>query len=171
MSNDLLVVSGVSLNSPQPQAGASGFVSVQAMMGVWITGSPSGAPVIPPVIPPAIIYGGDDAYDERPRKRRKFKLEERPSKRLENILNKFVSEYYAELTAKDIPQDVRKEAAVAVRPFVKAKVKQIPPIKKVDWEALEADRAAVDRITRLWTKYIESQRISDDDDDFFMLLH
>lgn len=167
MSSDLLVVSGVLLNSPAPPMGTAGFIGVHAMMGVWITGAPS----LEPQVPDVIIHGGDDAYEERPRKRRRLTLEEQPTKHLNYVIDKVAAEYYGELIAKDMPQSVRKAAAEAVRPFVKAKVKQVPAIRKVDWKALEEDRAAVERIMILWTKYIELQSILDDDDDFFMLLH
>lgn len=74
---------------------------------------------------------------------------------------------YADLTAKEMPKEVRKEAASIVRPF--ADVRGVPEPQKVDWAALAEEAAVTLELISLWRKEALKREILDDDDDILML--
>lgn len=100
---------------------------------------------------PASIYWG-------------VKKHKRFTKNLNWLMDRVVSEYYAELTDNDVPKAIKTEAAKIVKPYADDK-KDVP--QKVNWAALQKDAEAMIRILELYQR----ERDLEDDEERWMMLH
>lgn len=79
------------------------------------------------------------------------KINKRKRSDLDEAFDLSVREMYGDLTEKNVPQEIRKEAAEIVRPSAGKAAKQtIPQAEKIDWEAIKNNINAVNELMRLW---------------------
>lgn len=111
-----------------------------------------------------IIVG--DGYPIRIQKKKQKK-----HKRINDVIDRAMSELYEEVEATASPQD-KQQAAEIVRPFAvgKGSVSGIPAVSVVNWAALERNAAAVSALIILWQRQVEYQRILQEEDEMLILL-
>lgn len=120
------------------------------------------ASVEPPVV--VEIPGGGGGG----RRRRKIRIKG-IRERVEDWVEKTAAELYSEILAGDAGEELKAHAAATTRPYARKRAFAIPEPKQVDWDALVADRAAVERLARLWVEYRRRREELDDEDDVLML--
>jgi hypothetical protein len=102
-------------------------------------------------------------------KRRKNTWADVPNAHLEHILTKVVSELYGEIL--DAPKEVQVEAKAVVKPFTIAKTKGIPAVSNVDWQALEQDLQAIQKLRDLWAEQYLQQQEDEEVALLWLLMH
>lgn len=125
-------------------------------------------------VAPSIPIGGSGYPVDWQGKRRKLSLKEQPDKHLRHILDRVISEYYAEVVNADgVSQEAKKEVAQVVKPYAdkKGRFKAVPAAAQIDWAALESNASAVSAILQIWSEEVKKNDIDDDDDTMMMLMH
>jgi hypothetical protein len=140
----------------------AGFGSTGSVSLIVTRGYAGGAPVPPTPTPDVPRSGGVYwQYIGRKKRRREF-----PS--VNEILDRAVSEYYAEIIDSDLPKEAKKEAAAVVRPFVDKRVQGIPTPASVDWQALQENAERVGLLIRIWHEELLARDIDDEDELLLM---
>jgi hypothetical protein len=118
----------------------------------------TGATPVPPT--PSTTPNTGGVYYQGLRKKRIHKP------RFDEVINKAVSDIYAEIINADLPKSVKREAAQVVKPY--STTTGIPAPSKIDWKALETDAKRVQLLLQIWSDEL-LQREIDDEDEFLLL--